>query len=211
MHVCRGQKYGAWFQSAAASRGRGSVVVGGAHPVPLLDVMPNGAFPAMLTISPHRGSGASRMSGATRRRALHITPPSPLSCPFGFVRDATDAGPAGCRECCVVRCESLCLFVFVFAARAWRRSRDGIRIPSLSPDHAGSMAAGGSMARVYPGGPRLTGHRHQPAMDPEGNTISIYANSAIWSWGVVSTRDRLCSPRHPQPPTPPSPNPPPKA
>ena len=94
--------------------------------------------------------------------------------------------------------------------RAWRRSRDGIRIPSLSPDHAGSMVAGGAMARVYPGGPRdgalpLTGD------DPRGNTVSIFANSAIRSRGVVSTRDRLCSPRHPQPPTPPSPNPPPKA
>ena len=137
MHVWRGQRYGAWFQSAAASRGRGSVVVGGAHPVPLLDVMPNGAFPAMLTMSPHCGSGASRMSGATRRRALHTTPPlglapplgggggrfSPpplpcLSCPFGFVRDATDAGPAGCRERCVVRCESLCLCLCLCSSQA---------------------------------------------------------------------------------------------
>ena len=125
MHVCHSQRYGAWFQSAAASRGRGSVVVGGAHPVPLLDVMPNGAFPAMHTMSPHRGSGASRMSGATRRRALHTTPPlwpppspplwggegggsplplSPVLSFWGLSWYATDAGPAGCRErCCAVR------------------------------------------------------------------------------------------------------------
>ena len=93
--------------------------------------------------------------------------------------------------------------------RAWRRSRDGIRIPSPSPDHAGSMVAGGAMARVYPGAPRdgalpLTGD------DPRGNTVSIFANSAIRSRGVVSTRDRLFSPRNPQPPTPPSPNTPPQ-
>eukprot|EP00966_Prymnesium_polylepis_P169439 3917781-Prymnesium_polylepis.1 len=41
-----------------------------------------------------------------------------------------------------------------------------------------------------------------PAMDPEGNTKSIYASSAIRSRGVVSTRDRLRSPAAPSPPPP---------
>ena len=139
MHVCHSQRYGAWFQSAAASRGRGSVVVGGAHPVPLLDVMPNGAFPAMLTMSPHCGSGASRMSGATRRRALHTTPPlwpPPSPPPLGGGGRSSPPpfpcpvllGLSGTRRMLgrpAVVSAAWCganLFVFVFVFVRWSRS-----------------------------------------------------------------------------------------
>ena len=120
----RGMAHGSSQLRPRGEGGRHVVVVhvGGAHPVSLLDGMPNGAFPAMHTMSvltvaawqwriPHERRYQAPCAAHHPLRGPGGGSPLPLpwSCPFGFVRDATDAGPAGCRERCVVRCESLCL------------------------------------------------------------------------------------------------------